>query len=53
MAQKLLGEVLYPRLPRALFGLDQLAKSFDREALAPDFDLTPIRKAVADLIDSL
>jgi len=30
-----------------------LAKSIDREALSPDFDLKPIRKAVADLIDSL
>jgi AcrR family transcriptional regulator len=52
-AQNLLGQVLYPRFPRALFGLDQLAKSIDREALSPDFDLKPIRKAVADLIESL
>jgi hypothetical protein len=33
--------------------MDQLAKNFDREALAPDFDLKPIRKAIADLIESL
>lgn len=52
-AHRLLGQVLYPRFPRALFGMDQLAKSFDREALAPDFDLKPIRKAVANLIESL
>jgi AcrR family transcriptional regulator len=52
-AHRLLGQVLYPRLPRALFGLDDLATSFDREALSPDFDLKPIRKAVADLIESL
>jgi AcrR family transcriptional regulator len=52
-AHNLLGRVLYPRFPRALFGLDKLAKSFDREALSPDFDLKPIRKAVADLIESL
>jgi AcrR family transcriptional regulator len=52
-AQKLLGQVLYPRLPRALFGIDKPADRFDDEALAPDFDLKPIRKAVADLIDSL
>jgi len=51
-AQRLLGQVLYPRFPRALFGLDALAASLD-DALAPDFDLTPIRKAVADLIASL
>jgi AcrR family transcriptional regulator len=52
-AHKLLGQVLYARFPRALFGIDQLAASFDRDALSPDFDLKPIRKAVADLIDSL
>ena len=52
-AHRLLGQVLYPRFPRALFGMDQLAKSFDREALAPNFDLKPIRRAVVDLIESL
>ena len=52
-AQRLLGETLHPRLLRALFGIDELADSFDRDALAPDFDLKPIRKAVADLIESL
>jgi hypothetical protein len=52
-AHRLLGQVLYPRFPRALFGMDQLAESFDREALAPDFDLKPIRKAVMDLIEAL
>ena len=52
-AHKLLGQILYPRLPRALFGIDPLAKSFDDDTLAPDFDLKPIRKAVADLIGAL
>jgi len=52
-AHKLLGQVLYPRLPRALFGMDQLTKAFDRETLAPDFDLKPIRNAVLGLIESL
>jgi hypothetical protein len=52
-AQTLLGQVLHPRFPRALCGMDQLAASFDDEALAPDFDLKPIRKAVGDLIESL
>jgi len=52
-AQRLLGQLLYPRFLRALFGMDELAESFDRETLAPDFDLKPIRKAVADLIESL
>jgi hypothetical protein len=52
-AQRLLGQVLYPRLLRALFGLDPLAGSFDDEALSPDFDLKPIRKAVTGMIASL
>ena len=52
-AQRLLGQLLYPRFLRALFGMDELAESFDREALAPDLNLKPIRKAVADLIESL
>jgi AcrR family transcriptional regulator len=52
-AQRLLGRVLYPQFPRALFGLEELAESFDDEALATDFDLKAIRKAVADLIESL
>jgi AcrR family transcriptional regulator len=52
-AQRLLGQILYPRFVRALFGIDALADSFDREVLAPDFDLKPIRKAVAELIESL
>ena len=52
-AHTFLGQVLYPRFLRALFGMDELAESFDRETLAPDFDLKPIRKAVADLIESV
>ena len=51
-AQRLLGQVLHPRFPRALFGVDPLIKSFDESGLSPDFDLKPIRKAVADLLDS-
>jgi AcrR family transcriptional regulator len=52
-AHRLLGQVLYPRFPRALFGVDPPGARFDAERLAPDFDLKPIRKAVADVIDSL
>lgn len=52
-SHRLLGQVLYPRFQRALFGMDQLAATFDRDALAADFDLKPIRKAVADLMASL
>jgi len=52
-AQRLLGQILYPRFPRALFGMDPLAESFDDEALSPGFDLKPVRKAVVDLLESL
>jgi AcrR family transcriptional regulator len=52
-ARRLLGQILYPRFPRALFGMDPLAESFDDEALSPDFDLKPVRKAVVDLLESL
>jgi AcrR family transcriptional regulator len=52
-AHRLMSDILYPRFSRALFGMDHLAERFDVEALAPDFDLKPIRKAVADMIASL
>ena len=52
-AQSLLGRILYPRLPRAFFGIDPLAERFDDEALAPGFDLKPIRRAVAELIETV
>lgn len=49
---KLLGQVLYPRFPRALFGVDQLAESLDRETPASDIDQKQIRRAVKELIES-
>jgi hypothetical protein len=52
-AQKLLGQVLHPRFPRALFGVDPLMETFDEKGLSPGFDLKPIRKAVADVLDSI
>ena len=52
-AQKLLGRVIYPRFPRALFGIDEPSKQLDDDAIRADFDLKPIRKAVAELMESL
>ena len=52
-AQKLLGRVIYPQFPRALFGLDTLSEHLDDEAIAADFDLKAVRKAVANLVESL
>jgi AcrR family transcriptional regulator len=51
-AQKLLGRILHPRFPRALFGVDPLLESFDEKGLSPKFDLKPIRQAVAEVLDS-
>lgn len=52
-AQELLGRVIHPRFPRALFGVDELSEQLDDESIRADFDLKPIRKAVAELIESL
>ena len=52
-AERLLGQVLYPRLHRSLFGLDPLNPTFGREGVAAEFDLQPIRKLVADWLASL
>lgn len=51
-AQKLLGQVLHPRLLRALFGMETLHESLG-DTVAPDLDLKPVRRAVADLLESL
>ena len=52
-ANHLMGQILYPRLLRALFGLDPLAPAFGQEGVAPEFDMKPIRKAVTECIESL
>ncbi len=52
-AQRLLAQLLFPRFPRALFGLEGLVQKFDEQALSPEIDLKPIRKAVAELLAAL
>jgi hypothetical protein len=52
-AQRLLGQLLFPRLPRALFGLDDLVREFDEQALSPVIDVKAVRKAVAELLAEL
>ncbi len=48
LTDALFGIILYPRLPRALFGVDPVPDEWlDEEDLDPAFDLTPIRGAVA------
>jgi hypothetical protein len=43
----------YPRFPRALFGVDKLAESFGEDGLVPEFDVEPVRRAVAEMMASL
>lgn len=52
VAKHLLGQVLYPRLPRALFGVDSLTKTLD-SALSPEFDMGQVRNAVLDAMRGL
>jgi AcrR family transcriptional regulator len=52
-AQRLMGRILHPRFPRALFGMDALAKSLDGDPGVPPPDLQPIRRAVAETIGLL
>ena len=52
-SEELVGRILYPRFARALFGMDALSEELDAEAIRGDFDLGPVRKAVAELIAAL
>ena len=52
-AQRLLAQILFPLLPRALFGLEPLHDDIDGRTASPKADLRPIRKAVAELLASL
>jgi AcrR family transcriptional regulator len=49
----LMGQVLYPYFPRALFGIGPLVASLDRETPTPDIDQKQVRRAVKELIESL
>lgn len=53
LGQRLLGQILFPLLPRTLFGLEQCIAEFEPRDLSPQVDLRPVRKAVAELIESL
>lgn len=52
-AEQLLGRIIHPRFPRALFGVDALSEQIDDAVIRADFDLAPIRNAVAELIPSI
>jgi AcrR family transcriptional regulator len=52
-AERLLARLLFPLLPRALFGLQDLIAEFDERALSPKVDVKFVRKAVAELLVAL
>jgi AcrR family transcriptional regulator len=52
-AQRLLAQVLFPLLPRALFGLEELIDGFDDEARSPKVDLRRLRRIVVDVIEPI
>ena len=52
-ADEIISRTLGQRFLRALFGVDQPFAHFDEETLHPELDLKPIRKAVADVLESL
>lgn len=51
-ANRLLGQVLFPRFSRVLFGLEPPVRNLDPEVLPLSLDLKQIRKAVSELVDS-
>lgn len=51
-ARALLGQILYPRLLRALFGLEDLDRRIDPDAPIPPADLALVRGAVAAMVAS-
>jgi AcrR family transcriptional regulator len=52
-AQRLIARLLFPCLPRALFGLDDLVEEFDEHALSPKIDVKAVRKVVAEVLATL
>jgi hypothetical protein len=52
-AQRLIARLLFPRLPRALFGLEDLIEEFDEHTLSPKIDVKAVRKVVTEVLASL
>lgn len=52
-SQRLLGQILFPLLPRALFGVEKLSANLDERIPSPRVDLKVIRSAVTELLESL
>jgi AcrR family transcriptional regulator len=52
-AQRVLAQLLFPRFPRALLGVEPLIERFDDHALSPLIDVKAVRKAVAELLETI
>ena len=51
-ADDLIGRIMHPRLTRAVFGIDKVRADLpEDDMVSADFDLKPIRKAVAMLLN--
>ena len=50
-ADDLIGRITHPRLSRALFGIDKVRDWLDEDKISANFDIKPIRKAVAMLLN--
>jgi AcrR family transcriptional regulator len=51
-ADDLIGRITHPRLSRALFGIDKVRVDWlDEDKISANFDIKPIRKAVAMLLN--
>ena len=53
VAQRLVGQLLFPRLTRALFGLEDLVEEFDDEALSSRIDVRSVRRLVSDVVATI
>ena len=51
--ERLLGQILYPRFPRTLFGVDPAFPDLDHAKASPGFDLEPVRRVVAEVLAAL
>ncbi len=52
-AERLLGEILHPRWPRVLLGVEPTPPRYDGEGVSEGFDLSPVRRAVEAFAASL
>ncbi|CAN5552806.1 TetR/AcrR family transcriptional regulator [soil metagenome] len=52
-AERLLGQIIFPRFSRALFGMDTLSERLEDEGIRADFDVGPVGRMVEELVGSL